>query len=196
MPTHTLGTQPWLNPSRSDGRALRGHGNDSGPHWARSSLIGGAVRERSVRIKGRMTTHPGHSVGEEPKRATTELSKKGTVPRTGRERTGIPGCLTFLTSTPTVTCWRSWPGGIRASTLMFSSGEMLERLALRARILAVHVATHSRSRTPISWSYVHVLTADYHSPFLWLSHSTHSWWSFVVTSVTSVSLLFTTVFPL
>ena len=72
---------------------------------------------------------------------------------------------------------------------------MLERLALRARILAVHVATHSRSRTLISWSYVHVLTADYHSPFLWLSHSTRSWWSFVVTSVTSVSLLFTTVFP-
>ena len=67
MPTHTLGTQPWPNPSRSDGRALRGHGSDSGSD------------QRS-----------GHSVGEEPKRATTELSKKGTVPRTGRERTLEP----------------------------------------------------------------------------------------------------------
>ena len=63
-----------------------------------------------------------------------------------------------------MTCWRSWPGGIRACTL-FSSGERLERLALRARIPAVHVATLSRSRTAISWCYVYVLTTDYHSPF-------------------------------
>ena len=65
MPTHTLGTRPWANPSRSDGRALRGHGHDSGLHWAGSSVTEGAVRERSVRIKVRMTKHPGQSVGED-----------------------------------------------------------------------------------------------------------------------------------
>ena len=35
------------------------------PLKERSSLTGGAVRERSVRIKSRMTKHPGHSVGED-----------------------------------------------------------------------------------------------------------------------------------
>ena len=65
VPTYTLGTLPWASPSRSDGRALRGHGHDSGLPWDGSSLTGGAVRERSVRIKGRMTKHPGHSVGED-----------------------------------------------------------------------------------------------------------------------------------
>ena len=106
----------WPNPSQSDGRALRGHGNDSGLHWARSSLTGGAVRGRSVRIKGRMTKHPGHSVGEDSPSGQQPSGWKGAQSQ-GPAGSRPKNCTfqryslrmrTFLTSTSTMTRWSGY----------------------------------------------------------------------------------------
>ena len=92
----------------------RGHGHVSEFHWARRSWTITVVRERSVRVKGQPTTHPGHAVGEDLLGGQRLSGRKGgSVPRTGTERTrepffcgGIPAVL-FLNRSPRMTR-RSW----------------------------------------------------------------------------------------